>query len=117
MSAASWPCWASVSSRALGVGAIAETVKRGDPAHLPPAPRVGTTLRINGVKGDAARYALYFHCRTSLRETFGALYPATFRLGGRRAILFDVGDRIPRRALRHCVALALPYHLRSRGGS
>lgn len=96
------------------VGALVETVKWGDPAYLPAAPRIGTTLRINAVKGAPGQVALLFHCRTSLFETFSGLYP-TLRFDGRRAILLGVGERMPERALRHCVRLALTYRLARRG--
>lgn len=97
-----------------GVGAIAETLKWGEPAYLPKAPRVGTTLRINALKGSRDRYAIYFNCRTSLVESFRELYPDRFSFLGNRAIVFAIGDRLPRQALRHCIALALTYHLDSR---
>jgi hypothetical protein len=33
---------------------------------------------------------------------------------GNRAVIFNADDAIPKAALRHCVALALTYHLRKR---
>lgn len=35
-----------------------------------------------------------------------------FRFEGKRALLFGPGDRLPARALRHCIGLALTHHLR-----
>jgi hypothetical protein len=46
----------------LGKGGLIETLKWGQPAYLPVKPRTGTTLRIDAVKGDPDRYAVYFHC-------------------------------------------------------
>ena len=40
-------------------------------------------------------------------------YPE-LRYGGNRSILLDASDKLPEAALRHCVALALTYHLRKR---
>jgi hypothetical protein len=34
--------------------------------------------------------------------------------GGNRSILLNAQDEIPQAALRHCVALALTYHLNKR---
>jgi hypothetical protein len=60
------------------------------------------------------RRAVYFHCQTDLVATFRELYPDEFRYGGNRSILFNTDDAIPEPALRHCVALALTYHLNKR---
>ena len=75
-------------------------------------PNSGSTIRIGCVKSDAPQYALYFHCQTDLVGTFRTLYPEQLRYGGNRSIVFDLDDKIPERALRHCIALALTYHRR-----
>jgi hypothetical protein len=33
---------------------------------------------------------------------------------GNRSIVFNVADRLPEEALRHCISLALTYHLRKK---
>jgi hypothetical protein len=66
------------------------------------------------VKAAADQYAIYFHCQTDLVETFRELYPCELRYGGNRSILLDARYELPEPALRHCVALALTYHLRKR---
>ncbi len=63
------------------------------------------------MKSTANQYAVYFHCQTDLVETFRELYPTELRYGGNRSILLNTEDDIPELALRHCVALALTYHL------
>jgi len=84
-------------------------------AELPHAStRSGSSIRIDRVKAEPGRYAMYFHCRTSLVDTFRRLYPRTFTFESNRAILFDEHDEIPAKALRHCIALALTYHARGR---
>ena len=65
------------------------------------------------MKAEAGGYAVYFHCQTDLVETFRELYPE-LRYGGNRSILLDAGEKLPEAALRHCVALALTYHVRKR---
>jgi len=55
---------------------------------------------------------VYFHCQTNLVATFRELYPEEFNFGGNRSILLNAGDKIDEPALRHCLALALTYHLR-----
>jgi len=55
-----------------------------------------------------------FHCQTDLIETFRELYPRELSYGGNRSILLNAEDDVPEPALRHCVALALTYHLNKR---
>jgi hypothetical protein len=97
-----------------GVGALQETLKWGQPSYLTPETKSGSTIRIDQIKSAANQYAVYFHCQTDLVETFRALYPTEFSYGGNRCILLDAADKLPEPALRHCVALALTYHLNKR---
>ena len=97
-----------------GVGALQETLKWGQPSYLTPQTNSGSTIRIDQVKSVAGQYAVYFHCQTDLVETFRELYPTQLRFGGNRSILLDATDELPRAELRHCVALALTYHLNKR---
>ena len=99
------------------VGELVETLKWGEPAYLPKKARVGTTVRINAVKGSEDRYGAYFHCQTTLLESFRHLYPDAFTYEGSRAILFRLGEAYPVDALRHCLTLALTYHLRHPAGA
>ena len=96
-----------------GVGALEEALKWGQPSYLTTESKSGSTIRIDQVKGEAGQYAVYFHCQTDLVETFRELYPE-LRYGGNRSILLDASDKLPEAALRHCVTLALTYHLRKR---
>jgi hypothetical protein len=58
-----------------GVGALEEALKWGQPSYLTTESRSGSTIRIDQVKANAGRYAVYFHCQTDLVETFRELYP------------------------------------------
>ncbi|HEX5263943.1 MAG TPA: DUF1801 domain-containing protein [Phenylobacterium sp.] len=107
----------AAAAAAPAIGRLTETLKWGEPAYLPAKPRVGTTVRINAVKGSARRYAAYFHCQTTLLESFRLLYPEVFEFEGNRAILFRVGEAVPDEALRHCLTMALTYHLKPRGSA
>lgn len=97
-----------------GVGALQETLKWGQPSYLTPETKSGSTIRIDQLKSGANGYAVYFHCQTDLVETFRELYPTEMRYGGNRSILLNTEDDLPEAALRHCVALALTYHLKKR---
>jgi hypothetical protein len=99
-----------------GVGPLAETIKWGQISYLTTATGSGSTVRIDGMKSAANQYAVYFHCQTNLVETFRELYPE-LSYGGNRSILLDTSKALPKQALRHCVALALTYHLNKRKGA
>ena len=96
-----------------GVGALQETLKWGQPSYFTAETNSGSTVRIDRVKASGNQYAVYFHCQTNLVETFRELYPE-LRYSGNRAILLDAKEKLPEAELRHCVALALTYHLRKR---
>ncbi|MEP0070723.1 DUF1801 domain-containing protein [Pyruvatibacter sp.] len=92
------------------VGELVETLKWGQPSFLPKRPRIGTTVRMDAVSENPARVALYFHCQTSLVETFRELYPDTLSFEGNRAIVLDASKPLPAAELRHCIEMALTYH-------
>lgn len=95
-----------------GVGPLEETLKWGQPSYLTSDSGSGSTIRIDREKADG-RIAMYFHCQTDLVATFRELYPTQMIYGGNRSILFDASSRIPEKALRHCIGLALTYHARN----
>jgi hypothetical protein len=97
-----------------GVGKLRETLKWGQPSYLTPESKSGSTIRIDRIKSSASQYAVYFHCQTDLVETFRELYPKEFTYGSNRSIILDADKKIAEPALRHCVALALTYHLNKR---
>ncbi len=93
-----------------GVGRIEEALKWGQPSYLTTNPKSGSTIRIDQVPPGG--YALYVHCQTNLVATFRELYPIELAYGGNRSILLDAERDPPEAILRHCIALALTYHLR-----
>ncbi|MBB5053210.1 hypothetical protein HNQ36_003201 [Afipia massiliensis] len=95
-----------------GVGPLEETLKWGQPSYLTAQSGTGSTIRIDRVKPADDRVAMYFHCQTDLVATFRELYPAQMEYGGNRSILFETTAKIPEKALRHCIGLALTYHAR-----
>ena len=96
-----------------GVGALEEALKWGQVSYLTSETGSGSTVRIDRVKSADNQVAVYFHCQTNLVETFRELYPE-LTYGGNRSILLDTSKALPKQALRHCVALALTYHLNKR---
>ena len=93
-----------------GVGEIEETLKWGEPSYLTPQTKSGSTIRINWKEKLGDKYAIYFKCTSLLVPTFKRLYPdLTYEKD--RAILLDLNGDIPVKKLRHCIQLALTYHL------
>ncbi|MGC2781665.1 MAG: DUF1801 domain-containing protein [Bradyrhizobium sp.] len=92
-----------------GVGALQETLKWGQPSYLTAESGSGSTIRIDRIRSEPDRYALYVHCQTDLIATFRELYPE-LTYGGNRCIVLDASADLPEEALRHCIALALTYH-------
>ena len=93
------------------VGPLEETLKWGQPSYLTTESGSGSTIRIDRDKAEG-RIAMYFHCQTDLVATFRELYPTQMTYGGNRSILFGASSKIPEKALRHCIGLALTYHAR-----
>lgn len=92
-----------------GVGELEETLKWGQPSYLTKS-KSGSTIRIDATK-TPGQYAMYFHCQTNLVEIFREMFPQQFRFERKRAIIFEETDKVPVNELRHCIRLALTYHL------
>lgn len=103
----------NVAENTNGVGPLSEALKWGQPSYLTTASGSGSTVRLDRLKKEDG-YALYFHCQSGLVEQFRELYGDAFRFEGKRALLFDSSERLPTKALRHCVGLALTHHLRKK---
>ena len=95
-----------------GVGEIVETLKWNQPAYLTQKPKSGTTIRLDALKGGAGGYAIYVPCSTTLVATYRELYSDVLSFEGNRAVVFSTRDELPEDVVRHCLALALTYHLK-----
>jgi len=100
-----------VASQTDGVGTLEETLKWGQPSYLTSASKSGSLIRIDQIKSQTGKYAMYFHCQTTLVDTFKEMYRGKFEFGGNRSIIFSAGDDVPVKELRHCISMALTYHL------
>jgi hypothetical protein len=103
-----------VAKKTPGVGKLEEALRWGQPSYLTPETRSGSTIRIDHIRNEPGKYAMYFICTSGLIEDFKELYKDEMKFEGNRSIVFDVGDRLPEAALRHCISLALTYHLRKK---
>ena len=103
-----------VARETPGVGEIHEALRWGQPSYLTPESGSGSTIRLDCLKDNPAKFAMYFHCQSGLVETFRELYGNGMNFAGNRSIVLDPGDDMDSHALRHCVSLALTHHLRKR---
>lgn len=103
-----------VASRTDGVGELEETLKWGQPSYLTTQTQSGSLVRIDQIKSQEGKYAMFFHCQTTLVDTFKEMYRGLFKFGGNRSIVFDLPDKVPVKELSHCISMALTYHLNKR---
>jgi hypothetical protein len=68
------------------VGALEETLRWGQPAYIA---KRGSTIRIDQVKAEPGRYAIFFICNSDLVATFRELYP-NLDYRGNRSIAFSM---------------------------
>lgn len=94
-----------------GVGALEEALKWGQASYLTPETGSGTTVRIDTVRNDPSRVAIFVNCQTDLLSRYRDLYPK-LDFDGERAVRFPVDRALPEDEIRHMVALALTYHRR-----
>ena len=84
-------------------------VSGGMPNYLA---RGGSTVRIDWDDSYPDQYEMYFHCQTSLVDTFRELYGDTLRFEGKRAVVFELSDPVPVDDLKNCILMTLTYHHR-----
>lgn len=97
------------ASEAKDINTLEETLKWGEPSYIT---KSGSTIRMDWKQSNPDQYALYFHCKTKLVDTFKELYKDKFKFEGNRAIVFNKSDEIPIDELKHCIFLTLTYHSR-----
>lgn len=90
-----------------GIADIEESLKWGEPCFKAPD---GSPIRMDWKEKAPEVFNLYFICSTSLVETFKSLYGDALVFEGNRGIIIDP-NHIPYNELRHCISLALRYHL------
>ena len=86
---------------------LEECLKWGEPSFITSQ---GSTIRIDWKEKQPDFYAIYFSCTSKLVPTFRLLYKDTFSFEGSRAIQFKLDEKLPKTALKKCIATALQYH-------
>ncbi|HEY0921147.1 DUF1801 domain-containing protein [Rheinheimera pacifica] len=90
-----------------GLGAVDETLKWGEASYCV---KGGSPIRIDWKAKDPNAIKVYFHCQTSLVETFREIYREEFEYEGNRAIVIPLGAFAGAGPLRHCLQIAMQYH-------
>jgi hypothetical protein len=95
-----------------GVGEVEESLRWGQHSFVTSETGSGSTIRIDALKSDPSKYAMYFHCQSGLVKQFRNLYVTDLVFDKNRAIIFSAGKNLPNQVLVHCIGLALTHHLR-----
>ena len=101
-----------VARHTEAVGEITETLKWGEPSYTPARPRIGSSVRLGVAR--SGQPALFFICHGGLVDRFREIYGNELEFEGNRAILLPQGTQPNDDALRHCIALALTWHIARR---
>jgi Domain of unknown function (DU1801) len=89
------------------VSTLEETLKWGEPSFVT---KNGSTLRMDWKPKVPNQYAIYFQCTSRLEDTFRMVYGDKFQFEGKRAIIFQLNQKIPIRELKECIKATLTYH-------
>lgn len=92
------------------IGRIDESLKWGQPSYTPAKPHIGSSVRLGAAETETV--ALYFICHTRLVEHFREIYPKVLEFEGNRAIVLPASGEWPEAEIKHCIAMALTYHLK-----
>ena len=90
-----------------GVTELEECLKWGEPSFVT---KNGSTLRMDWKEKRPDQYALYFKCTSRLVDTFRLVFDHDFQYEGKRAIVFQIKQKIPIEELKKCIRAALTYH-------
>ncbi|HLU93416.1 MAG TPA: DUF1801 domain-containing protein [Membranihabitans sp.] len=90
-----------------GIDVLEETLKWGEPSFVT---KNGSTLRMDWKDRSPGQYAMYFQCSSRLVETFRMVFNHTFKYEGKRAIVFQLDQKIPELELKECIKATLTYH-------
>lgn len=90
-----------------GVTLLEETLKWGEPSFVT---KNGSTLRMDWKEKAPDQYAMYFQCTSRLVDTFRLVFDHKFQYEGKRAIVFQLNQKVPELELKECIKAALTYH-------
>ena len=91
----------------LGIAKLVETTKWGEPSYVT---KSGSTIRMDWKPKTPNQYFLYFICSTELVNTFKIVFGEELTFEGNRAIVLNLNEELPIKAIQKCISLALTYH-------
>lgn len=97
------------------IGEIEETLKWDNPSYLTSKPKSGTTIRLSKIQAYDNKCAISVHCQTSLVSEFKEVFPK-LNYDGNRSVILDINKKLPIKAIKHFIYLALTYHYRKKHG-
>ncbi|PVW16189.1 DUF1801 domain-containing protein [Marixanthomonas spongiae] len=89
------------------IAVLEETLKWGEPSFVT---KNGSTLRMDWKEKTPDQYAMYFQCTSRLVDTFRLVFDHKFQFEGKRAIIFQLNQKIPELELKECIKASLRYH-------
>ncbi|MEE9336166.1 MAG: hypothetical protein V3U65_18925 [Granulosicoccaceae bacterium] len=99
----------AIHARTKNVGELSEVLRWGQLSYLTVKPQTGSMIRLG--MSQSGKPAMFFHCGTSLIETFRAQYSHEFEFEGNRAVVLTSSVNSTKVALAHCIEQALTYKL------
>lgn len=90
-----------------GISVLEETLKWGEPSFVT---KHGSTLRMDWKAKTPDQYAMYFQCTSRLVDTFRLVFDHQLQYEGKRAIIFQINQKIPESELKACIKATLTYH-------
>ncbi len=100
-----------VAQSTEGVGPLVETLKWAQPSYITEKSKSGSTVRVD--RFGEHKVAIFFHCQTTLVDSFRGIFPHLV-YSGNRAIVLDPHEPIPEFELRACIEMSLLYKLKKR---
>lgn len=98
-----------VASKIPEVGELEESLKWGQPTYSTVKTKAGSPIRLDRFGED--KIAIFFHCQTSLVESFKTLFNNNLEFYKNRAIVIDPNKELQTKELSLCIEMALTYHL------
>lgn len=89
------------------LGPINESLKWGEPSF---ASKKGSPVRMDWKAKNPNVVSLFFHCQTTLVETFKEVHSHSLVFAGNREIIISLENPMPSQELRGCLTMALRYH-------
>jgi len=90
------------------IGELQEVLRWGELSFLTAKPKTGSIVRL--ALTSSGKPALFFHCRTTLVETFRTQYSHLFDFEGNRALVLRLPVEETIVQISHCIRQALRYN-------